>query len=130
MRLLFPIAFVLVIAVASDVSAQVQWVREARFEAGLQLPAYAGNPSVLAYRIPIVWPLGASASAPVEPIFVGTEQEYQYSIPRHYFLSEEAFRRYYLDNPSRRKSRIAAPPLSDVPTLHRPRNTYDFSFTF
>jgi hypothetical protein len=128
MRTLFALMFLSLLW--EGVSAQVQWVREARFEAGLQLPAYAGNPSVLAYRTPILWPLGASAAAPVEPIFVGTEPEYQYSIPRHYFRSEEAFRRYYLDNPSRRKSRIAAPPLSDVPTLHRPRNTYDFSFTF
>jgi hypothetical protein len=111
-------------------SAQVAWVQQARLEIGLQLPAYRANPAVLAYRTPIYWPLGASAQAPAEGIFVGNEPEYQYSIPREYFLSEESFRRYYLDNPSGRKPRKSAPPLTDVPTLHRQRSSFETFFTF
>jgi hypothetical protein len=130
MRLLFLTAFVLTLAFVSVADAQVAWVQQSRLEVGLQLPSSQTNPAVLAYRTPIYWPLGASAQSPAEGIFVGNEPEYQYSIPREYFRSEELFRRYYLDNPSGRKPRKSAPPLTDVPTLHRSRSSFETFFTF
>ncbi len=105
-------------AVGQLLPQQASWPTRSRLQAGLQLPASPVNPSVLAYRTPVLWPLRAAEARELPPIYAAREPSYHYSIPRELFTSQEAFRRYYLDHPHLVRERQMAPSLMEVPRLH------------
>jgi len=130
------IALVLLSLAATPVAGQLlrgsgSWATRSRLQAGLQLPASPVNPAVLAYRTPVLWPLGAGEARELPPIYAAREPSYHYAIPRELFTSEQAFRLYYLDHPQLVRERQFAPPLTQIPTLHRgERQGFDLTLPF
>lgn len=120
----------LCVSAVAPASAQQGWLAQARQRVGLQLPPQPGNPAVLVYRQPLRWPLRATQTSVASASVYALQASYHYAIPREAFLTEEAFRRYYLDNPQLVRQRMPAPPLTEVPELHRPQRPFDLCISF
>lgn len=116
------------VAPAPLAGGTTSWLERARQRIALQLPLRVGrpHPQTLAFRQTLSWPLGAARPEAAGLLLSNHPASYHYAIPREAFLTEEAFRLYYLDNPQFMRQRMPAPPLTEVPDLHRPR-VHDFN---